>query len=165
MVTVARTGIKYYNIVMNLNAEFAGTQRSSLRDFPRRPSAILLVPPSLAAIADGLLTVAGQPDGYLSGDASTVREWNPVARYLLSFSPWAFAIGICCWIAILCITIFLLRDRNAVVLSLFVCAAHLVGVSTWLIRYPYGILWVFLLWICFRFTLFRVYQRGLRSAE
>lgn len=131
------------------------------RIVPRQGSLVLALPPTLAASLDGVLTVVGQTEGYLSGNVAEVQETNPIGHALLSISPLAFALGLAIWIALLVTLIVLVPRRWAIGISLVCSAAHLVGASTWIIRYPAGILWVAVLWLTVRFVVYPAWRQQL----
>ena len=118
----------------------------------------LIAPPTMSAILDGTLTLLGQPVGYLSGVALTVHELNPLAHYLLATSPIAFAVGVALWVLSFNLMITRVPEKLGAMISLFICFAHLVGVSTWVMQFSYGILWVCVLWLFARFVLYTSYQ-------
>jgi hypothetical protein len=94
----------------------------------------LCLPPLLLSVCDATLTLACQDAAYWRGDASAVREWNPVGRLLLTRHPLAFAAAAAAWSLAVGALILWWRSSLAVVLAFVVTFAHAVAAAAWLAR-------------------------------
>ena len=131
--------------------------KKSLRKFE------LVVYPTFAACLDGLLTIVGQPDSYSRGDLPSAHELNPIGFLFLSASPVVFGIGLLIWVAAFGLMIAVSKKPFAGRGSLIISGLHIFGASTWLIRYPYGLVWTILLISAFRFLVVPRYRNHVSS--
>jgi hypothetical protein len=106
--------------------------------------------PIVIAVTDVLMTLHGQPVDYWVGTYSAVREDNPLARILLTMHPAAFLAGNLAWIFCIVLGMLLLPFGTARCLAIVVLLWQAVGVSSWLLRLPWGFLWVVLLLLLVR---------------
>jgi len=106
-----------------------GEQREIEMDRERLPWPIIYVV-VLAAALDAGFTLLGQPVGYWY-DHGMVREAAPHARFLLKASPVCFMAGCILEWVLLAVALRKLPILYAVMLSVFLGAAHLVGSSSW----------------------------------
>lgn len=110
----------------------------------------LCLPPVLLCVLDGCMTLCGQPPDYWTSGYTIFREANPVAAWLLTVHPLAFATAGVPYSLMIIGTIFWLPLRYSTVVAGFVSLAHAVGVLTWtvvLLQESPG-LWVFLIPAC-----------------
>jgi hypothetical protein len=91
----------------------------------------LCIPGIVLCCADGCITLLGQPAEYWSGGFATVREGNPLAAWLLTVHPLAFAAAALPYLAGFVGAVLVLPQRWAVALAIAVAIAHAVGVITW----------------------------------
>jgi hypothetical protein len=82
-------------------------------------------------VADGLLTLWGQPAVYWSGGFAVVREGNPLAAWLLSVHPLAFAVAGLPYLLVVLGTVIVVPRRWAAVVAVGVASAHAFAVSVW----------------------------------
>lgn len=98
--------------------------------------------PVLFAFADGAVTLGAQSSEYWAGGYQAVEELNPVGAWLLGVHPAAFAGGLVIWIGVVTAMLFLLPRRIGRVAACAVMFGHGIGICSWLIQLPYGVLWV-----------------------
>jgi len=89
------------------------------------------LPAIVLCAADGCITLWGQPATYWSEGFRTVREGNPLAAYLLTVHPLAFALAGVPYLFIVVGTIMVLPRRWAAVVAAGVASAHAFGVAGW----------------------------------
>ncbi|QEG40665.1 hypothetical protein [Roseimaritima ulvae] len=121
----------------------------------------LAVLPAIAAVSDGTATLVGQQPEYFAGQTDP-EELNPIGFFLLSMSPQLFGWTLAAWVVVLILFVRFAPYRLAAWGSLVVTGLHVFGVATWLIRVPYGLLWVVLLGCLFRFVVYPRYQPNFR---
>lgn len=97
----------------------------------RRPRLWLCLPPMVLCLLDGTVTLYGQPTAYWTDGYTTVREGNPLAAWLLTIHPLAFAASAVPYLLLVFTFIWLLPWRGALAVSILVSLAHLVGLATW----------------------------------
>jgi len=101
---------------------------------------LFVVPVIVPGAVDALLTLAGQPSEYWSGNFSASREWNPLGRILLQQHPLLFAGIAFAWVGLVSLAILRLPLRLAAVLSFVVMLVHALCGACWLWRLgPIGI--------------------------
>jgi len=81
--------------------------------------------------ADGLLTLWGQPAEYWSGGFAVVDEDNPLAAWLLTVHPLAFAASAVPYLLVVLGAVLLLPRSWALVVAVGVALAHAIGVGLW----------------------------------
>lgn len=118
--------------------------------------------PALAAFADTILTIIGQPSAYHAGDLSKIDEFNPVAHCLLHQSLYHFAFGAIFWIFIFSSILAIAPRAISKWMSIALTCAHLLGVSSWLIKPPFGYYYVIGLWTL---TIFYILPRLTRPVS
>lgn len=91
----------------------------------------LYVPPVLLFLLDGCLTLLGQPTAYWGGDFSTVNEGNPLAAWLLTVHPLAFAAAGVPYTLLVAGAILWLPWRWAEIAAVLVSLSHMFGVISW----------------------------------
>lgn len=84
------------------------------------------------ALADGLLTLAGQDPSYWAG-SKIVNEASP-AYYVLVFSPWAFIIGGLFWFIFWYWLFKRLKEPINIFLMFLFISGHSWGSSSWLVK-------------------------------
>src|SRR5262245_55568262 len=89
------------------------------------------LPVTVFCAADGLLTLWGQPPDYWSGGYSQVREGNPLAAWLLTVHPLAFAASGVPYLVLVVGVVLMLPRRWAAAVALGVTAAHAFAVGVW----------------------------------
>jgi hypothetical protein len=112
--------------------------------------------PVAIAVADALVTLHGQPAAYWAHAYSEVYEDNPLARWLLTTHPAAFLVGNLTWVCCILLGILVLPFRAARFVALAVLFGQAAGVSSWLFRLRFGILWIVLLWLSVRLLVDKV---------
>jgi len=91
------------------------------------------LPAVVLCVADGLLTLWGQPVAYWSGGFAVVREGNPLAAWLLSVHPLAFAAAGVPYLLVVLGTVMVLPRRWAVAAAVGVALAHAFAVGVWFV--------------------------------
>lgn len=94
----------------------------------------LAFPPALLCVADAALTLRGQPSAYWQGDFSQVLEFNPLGHVLLTYHPWAFAVGVAVYLVFFQLLMQLLIRRWVILLSFALTLGHVIGGAGWLAR-------------------------------
>ncbi len=117
----------------------------------------LAVLAAIAAVSDGTATLVGQQPEYFAGQAHP-EELNPIGFFLLSMSPQLFGWTLAAWVIVLVGFVCLAPYRAASWGSLVVTGMHVFGVATWLIRLPFGLIYVVLLGCVFRFWVYPRYR-------
>ncbi len=107
--------------------------------------------PIALCLCDVIATLAGQPAAYWGGDYARVIEGNPLPKWLLSQSPGLFVGSIVLWILVFSVAIIRLPTRTARPLAFVVMIGHALGASTWLIRLPFGLVWVLILFLAAKY--------------
>ncbi len=102
---------------------------------------LMCVGPIVLASLDASLTVHGQLPEYWAGSFQIVQEHNPLAHAVLAWHPMAFAAGMMLWIAAFGAAILWLRVSWARAAALLVMFGHALGSMSWLLRWPYGLLY------------------------
>jgi hypothetical protein len=97
----------------------------------RRPRLWLCLPPVVLCLLDGAITLYGQPAAYWTGGYTMVREGNPLAAWLLTVHPLAFAASAVPYLFLVLILICFLPRRGAVVVAVLVSLAHLLALAIW----------------------------------
>jgi hypothetical protein len=99
----------------------------------------LCLPAVVLGCGDGLLTLAGQPAAYWSDGFQVVREANPLAAWLLTVHPLAFAAAAVPYLLLVMGTVMLLPRYWAATVAAGIALVHLIGVGLWctvLLREP-----------------------------
>ncbi len=91
----------------------------------------LCLPATVFCAADGCITLWGQPAAYWSDGFTTVNEWNPLAAWLLTIHPLAFAVAGVPYLLLVAGMILLLPRRWAAAVAGGVAAAHAFAVAVW----------------------------------
>src|SRR4051794_6843375 len=95
------------------------------------------LPAVVLCAADGLITLWGQPAAYWSGGFAVVCEANPLAAWLLSVHPLAFAAAGVPYLLVVIGTVMVLPRRWAAVAAVVVASAHAFAVGAWcLVLFP-----------------------------
>jgi hypothetical protein len=81
--------------------------------------------------ADGLVTLWGQPAAYWSGGFAEVREGNPLAAWLLTVHPLAFAAAAVPYLLMVIGMVLVLPSRWAAAVAGGIAAAHAFAVGVW----------------------------------
>ena len=81
--------------------------------------------------ADGFLTLWGQPGAYWSGGFAEVNEVNPLAAWLLTVHPLAFAASGAPYLLLVVGAVMALPWRWAAAVALVVASTHALGVGLW----------------------------------
>jgi hypothetical protein len=81
--------------------------------------------------ADGFLTLWGQPAAYWSSGFAVVREGNPLAAWLLTIHPLAFAVSAVPYLLVVVGTVLIAPRRWAAAAALGVASAHAFAVGAW----------------------------------
>jgi hypothetical protein len=89
------------------------------------------VPACVLAVADGCLTLWGQPAVYWSGGFLEVSERNPLGAWLLTVHPLAFAAAGLPYLLLVLGTVMVLPRRWAVLTAVGIAATHAFGVGVW----------------------------------
>jgi hypothetical protein len=89
------------------------------------------VPATVFCAADGFITLCGHPPAYWSGDFSQVREGNPLAAWLLTVHPLAFAAAGVPYLLVVVGAILTAPRRWAAGVAIGVAVAHAFAVSLW----------------------------------
>jgi hypothetical protein len=89
------------------------------------------LPALVLCVADGLLTLWGQPAAYWSGGFAAVREGNPLAAWLLGVHPLAFAAAGVPYLLVVLGAVMVLPRRWAAAVTVGVAAAHALAVGVW----------------------------------
>jgi hypothetical protein len=84
-------------------------------------------------VADGCLTLYGQPAAYWSNGYATVREGNPLAAWVLGLHPAAFVASGVPYLILVVGAVVLLPRRWAAAVAVAVALAHAAGVAAWLL--------------------------------
>lgn len=92
----------------------------------------LILMPFLLCWGDAAVTLIGQPEQYWTDGYSRVNEGNPVARSALGISPIHFVLHSLGYTAIWAGAILLVSPRIALVVSLWVSMAHVIGIASWI---------------------------------
>lgn len=91
---------------------------------------------------DVAVTLLGQPATYWAQGYQFIREDNGLANWLLAVHPAAFLAGNLIWVCSYCLAIGLLPLKAARTLAFTVMLGQGIAVSTWIVRYPFGPIWV-----------------------
>ena len=83
------------------------------------------------AIANGVLTLAGQDPSYWKGGA--VNEASPV-YYVLQISPWLFVLGSALWLAFWYWAIRKLKEPLNLIMTLLFIIGHAFGSISWIVK-------------------------------
>jgi hypothetical protein len=89
------------------------------------------LPAIVLCAADGLLTLWGQPAEYWSGGFALVREGNPLAAWLLTVHPLAFAAAGVPYLLVVLGTVMALPRRWAAAAAVGIASAHAFAVGLW----------------------------------
>ena len=89
------------------------------------------LPAMVICAADGLLTLWGQPEEYWSGGFALVREGNPLAAWLLTVHPLAFAAAALPYLLVVVGTVMALPRRWAAAAAVGIASAHAFAVGLW----------------------------------
>jgi hypothetical protein len=89
------------------------------------------LPAIVLCAADGCLTLWGQPKAYWSGGFAVVREGNPLAAWLLTIHPLAFAAAAVPYLLVVLGAVIVLPRRWAAAVAVGVAAAHAFAVGVW----------------------------------
>jgi hypothetical protein len=89
------------------------------------------LPAMVLCAADGLLTLWGQPAEYWSGGFALVREGNPLAAWLLTVHPLAFAVAAVPYLLVVLGTVMALPRRWAAAAAVGIASAHAFAVGLW----------------------------------
>jgi hypothetical protein len=89
------------------------------------------LPPALLCSADGLITLWGQPAAYWSGGFRVVCEGNPLAAWLLTVHPLAFAAAGVPYLLVVAGTIMVLPRRWAAAVAIGIASTHAFAVAVW----------------------------------
>ena len=89
------------------------------------------VPAVVLAVADGCLTLWGQPEAYWSGGFRAINEGNPLAAWLLGVHPLAFASAGVPYLLLVIAAVMALPRWWAVAVAKAIAPAHAFGVSVW----------------------------------
>jgi hypothetical protein len=95
----------------------------------------LCVPYLAVMVADGGVTLLGQPAEYWRGDRDRVVEWSLTFNDLLRTGPVALVAGLLCVAAMVCVLILLLPRTLAMGTALAAIIGHTWGTATWLPAY------------------------------
>jgi len=91
----------------------------------------LCLPAFVLAAADGLITLWGQPEAYWSSGYATVCEGNPLAAWVMSLHPLAFAAAGVPYLLLVFGAVATLPRRGAAAVAIAIPLAHAVGVASW----------------------------------
>jgi hypothetical protein len=91
----------------------------------------LSLPAVVLCGADGCLTLWGQTARYWSGGYASVREGNPLAAWLLTIHPLAFAAAGVSYLLAVVGLVLALPPRWAIGVAGAVALAHAFAVATW----------------------------------
>jgi hypothetical protein len=91
----------------------------------------LCVPPVVLCGLDGALTLWGQPPQYWTSGYNTFHEANPLAAWLLTVHPLAFAAAGLAYCLGVCAAVSWLPLRYSVAMTTLVSLGHAVGVVSW----------------------------------
>jgi hypothetical protein len=91
----------------------------------------LCLPAIVLCAADGLITLWGQPAAYWSDGFAMVREANPLAAWLLTVHPLAFAAASVPYLLLVVGTIMVLPRRWAAAVAVGAASAHAFAVAVW----------------------------------
>ena len=114
--------------------------------------------PSILCGIDAAVTLICQPRLYWRSGYQFVQESNPLAKLLLEFHPAALPIASLAWIALFSAAILYFPAATARVLALVILVGHSLGVSTWLIREPWGWFWCLVVWALARYLFERFWD-------
>jgi hypothetical protein len=89
------------------------------------------LPPALLCATDGLITLWGQPAAYWSGEFRVVHEANPLAAWLLTVHPLAFAAAGVPYLLVVAGTIMVLPRRWAAAVAVGIASTHAFAVAVW----------------------------------
>jgi hypothetical protein len=89
------------------------------------------LPAAVLCAADGLITLWGQPPAYWSDGFRVVREENPLAAWLLTVHPLAFAAAAVPYLLVVVGTIMVLPRRWAAAVAVAVASTHAFAVAVW----------------------------------
>ena len=102
------------------------------------------------AVVDAALTLGGQAPEYWSDGYAFVREDNPIANWLLQLHPMAFVMGVILWMISFTAAVHRLPIGLARVTAFAVMFGHALGAASWLLRWHYGLVAVFVLLLAAR---------------
>jgi hypothetical protein len=91
----------------------------------------LCLPATVFCAADGFITLWGQPAAYWSDGFAKVDEGNPLAAWLLTVHPLAFAVAGVPYLLGVVGTVMMLPRRWAAAVAGGVAAAHAFAVAVW----------------------------------
>ena len=89
------------------------------------------LPATVLCAADGLITLWGQPPAYWSDGFAVAREDNPLAAWLLTVHPLAFAAAGVPYLLMVVGTVLMLPRRWAAAVAVAVASAHAFAVALW----------------------------------
>jgi hypothetical protein len=89
------------------------------------------LPAMVLCAADGLLTLWGQPAEYWSGGYALVREDNPLAAWLLTVHPLAFAASALPYLLVVSGTVMALPRRWAAAAAVVIASGHAFAAGLW----------------------------------
>jgi hypothetical protein len=89
------------------------------------------LPAVVLCAADGFLTLLGQPAAYWSEGFAVVREGNPLAAWLLTVHPLAFASSAVPYLLVVLGLVMVLPPRWGAVVAIGVASAHAFAVGAW----------------------------------
>jgi hypothetical protein len=95
----------------------------------------LCLPPVLLCLVDCVVTLAGQPPAYWSGNFASANELSPTFAQLLHTHPLAFVAGTAVILSVYVALIVLLPEVIATILSVALTLGHTFAASTWLGAY------------------------------
>jgi hypothetical protein len=91
----------------------------------------LCVPAAVLSAADGLITLWGQPAAYWSNGFATVCEGNPLAAWILTIHPLAFALSGLPYLALVAGLVLALPRPKAFAVAALVPLSHAFAVALW----------------------------------
>jgi hypothetical protein len=89
------------------------------------------LPALVLCAADGLITFWGQPAAYWSGGFVEVNEGNPLAAWLLTVHPLAFAASAVPYLLVVLGIVVVLPRRWAAAVAVALASAHALAVGLW----------------------------------
>lgn len=89
------------------------------------------LPVLVLSAADGLITLWGQPEAYWSSGFAVVNEANPLAAWLLTVHPLAFAASGVPYLLLVLVVVLLLPRRWAAGVAVVIASSHALAVGAW----------------------------------
>ncbi len=124
----------------------------------KKAKLLAILPAFWTCLFDTVITILHQSNEYWEGNLNTANEGNPIGNFFMSHHVSGLFLISAFWLILIVVLGYYLPRKVARVFLLFTFIAHSWGASTWLSRYGF---WYVIIFIAINSILFYVVEDGI----